>query len=64
MSEYLRDRRLKMLTNSYPLAEFLIRDSKCRVALPGGEVYREEEADRLPVRRRRDAALFRRSACS
>jgi DeoR family ulaG and ulaABCDEF operon transcriptional repressor len=42
MGAYLRDRRLKVLTNSYPLAEALIRDSQCRVALPGGEVYREE----------------------
>jgi DeoR family ulaG and ulaABCDEF operon transcriptional repressor len=42
MGAYLRDRRLKVLTNSYPLAELLIRDSRCRVALPGGEVYREE----------------------
>jgi DeoR family ulaG and ulaABCDEF operon transcriptional repressor len=43
MGAYLRDRRLKVLTNSYPLAEVLIRDSQCRVALPGGEVYREEK---------------------
>ncbi|MCL2429946.1 MAG: DeoR/GlpR family DNA-binding transcription regulator [Alphaproteobacteria bacterium] len=42
MGEFLRQRRLKVLTNSYPLAEILIRDSKCRVALPGGEVYREQ----------------------
>jgi DeoR family ulaG and ulaABCDEF operon transcriptional repressor len=42
MGEYLRERRLKVLTNSYPLAEILIHDSKCRVALPGGEVYREQ----------------------
>ena len=42
MGPFLRDRRLKILTNSYPLAEVLIRDSQCRVALPGGEVYREE----------------------
>jgi DeoR family ulaG and ulaABCDEF operon transcriptional repressor len=42
MGPFLRDRRLKVLTNSYPLAEVLIRDSQCRVALPGGEVYREE----------------------
>jgi DeoR family ulaG and ulaABCDEF operon transcriptional repressor len=40
---FLRERRLKVLTNSYPLAETLIRDSKCRVALPGGEVYREQK---------------------
>ena len=43
MGGFLRDRRLKVLTNSYPLAELLIRESKCRVALPGGEVYREQK---------------------
>jgi DeoR family ulaG and ulaABCDEF operon transcriptional repressor len=43
MAAYLRDRHLKVLTNSYPLAEVLIRESPCRVALPGGEVYREEK---------------------
>jgi DeoR family ulaG and ulaABCDEF operon transcriptional repressor len=32
-----------VLTNSYPLAETLIHDSRCRVALPGGEVYREQK---------------------
>lgn len=42
MGEYLRERRLKVLTNSYLLAEVLIHHSKCRVALPGGEVYREQ----------------------
>jgi len=42
MGDYLRERRLKVLTNSYPLAEILINHSKCRVALPGGEVYREQ----------------------
>jgi len=43
MAAFLRERRLKVLTNSYPLAETLIRDSRCRVALPGGEVYREQK---------------------
>src|SRR3954470_21144229 len=38
MGEFLRERRLKVLTNSYPLAETLIHESSCRVALPGGEV--------------------------
>nr|WP_157332031.1 DeoR/GlpR family DNA-binding transcription regulator [Bradyrhizobium cajani] len=42
MGEYLRERRLKVLTNSYLLADALIHTSKCRVALPGGEVYREQ----------------------
>ena len=35
--------RLKILTNSYPLAEFLIHETQNRVALPGGEVYREQK---------------------
>ena len=43
MSEYLRSTRLKVLTNSYPLAEFLIHETKNRVALPGGEVYRDQK---------------------
>jgi DeoR family ulaG and ulaABCDEF operon transcriptional repressor len=43
MSEYLRPRRLKILTNSYPLAEFLIHETDNRVALPGGEVYRDQQ---------------------
>ena len=43
MASFLRERRLKVLTNSYPLAEVLIRESSCRVALPGGEVYREQK---------------------
>ena len=43
MGAFLRERRLKVLTNSYPLAEALIHFSQCRVALPGGEVYREQK---------------------
>ena len=43
MSEPLRRTRLKVLTNSYPLAEFLIHETQNRVALPGGEVYREQK---------------------
>jgi len=43
MSEFLRDTQLKILTNSYPLAEFLIHETQNRVALPGGEVYREQK---------------------
>ena len=36
-------RELKILTNSYPLAEFLIHETQNRVALPGGEVYRDQK---------------------
>jgi DeoR family transcriptional regulator, ulaG and ulaABCDEF operon transcriptional repressor len=43
MAEFLRNTRLKVLTNSYPLAEFLIRETQNRVALPGGEVYRDQK---------------------
>ncbi len=43
MSEFLRGARLKILTNSYPLAEFLIHETQNRVALPGGEVYRDQK---------------------
>src|SRR5271166_1715643 len=43
MSEFLRCARLKILTNSYPLAEFLIHETLNRVALPGGEVYRDQK---------------------
>src|SRR5271165_1390953 len=42
-SEFLRHTRLKILTNSYPLAEFLIYETQNRVALPGGEVYRDQK---------------------
>ena len=43
MAQFLRNRKLKVLTNSYPLAEFLIRETENRVALPGGEVYRAQK---------------------
>ena len=43
MADFLRGTRLKILTNSYPLAEFLIHETQNRVALPGGEVYRDQK---------------------
>ena len=64
MVEFLRDRRLKILTNSFPLAELLIHESKNRVALPGGAVYREQNLIVVAVRERRDPALFAPAACS
>jgi DeoR family ulaG and ulaABCDEF operon transcriptional repressor len=42
MMDFLRDRRLNILTNSFPIAEALIRSSENRITLPGGEVYREQ----------------------
>ena len=43
MCEFLRGTRLNILTNSYPLAEFLIHETQNRIALPGGEVYRDQQ---------------------
>lgn len=43
MAEFLRHTRLEILTNSYPLADFLIRETRNRVILPGGEVHREQK---------------------
>lgn len=42
MVNFLRDRRLNILTNSFPIAEALMRGSDNRITLPGGEVYREQ----------------------
>ncbi len=42
MVEFLRDKRLNILTNSFPIAEALMRSSQSRITLPGGEVYREQ----------------------
>lgn len=42
MVDFLRERRLNILTNSFPIAEALIRGSANRIMLPGGEVYREQ----------------------
>ena len=38
----LQQRQLQILTNSFPIAESLIRHSRNRIVLPGGEVYREQ----------------------
>lgn len=42
MAEFLRDRRMQILTNSVPIATELINTSQNRIVLPGGEVYREQ----------------------
>ena len=42
MVEPLRERRLNILTNSFPIAEALIAYGKSRVMVPGGEVYRKQ----------------------
>lgn len=41
MAQCLRQHRMQVLTNSFPIAEELIANSGNRVVLPGGELYRE-----------------------
>ena len=42
MSEFLAERRLSILTNSFVLAHELLENSQNQVSLPGGEVYRKQ----------------------
>ncbi len=42
MAEFIRDRPLHVLTNSFPIAESLFRGGRTRVLVPGGEIYREQ----------------------
>ena len=42
MAEFLRHRRMQILTNSVPISHELILTSENRIVLPGGEVYREQ----------------------
>jgi DeoR family transcriptional regulator, ulaG and ulaABCDEF operon transcriptional repressor len=42
MTEFLRERRMQILTNSFPIAQELIANSDNRIVLPGGEIYREQ----------------------
>jgi DeoR family ulaG and ulaABCDEF operon transcriptional repressor len=42
MVEFLREKRLQIVTNSFPIAEALVSRSNSRVILPGGEIYPEQ----------------------
>jgi DeoR family ulaG and ulaABCDEF operon transcriptional repressor len=42
MAEFLRHRRMQIMTNSFPIAQELIANSGNRIVLPGGEIYREQ----------------------
>ncbi len=42
MVHFLVNRRMPILTNSFPIAEHLLRHSKNTVLLPGGTIYREQ----------------------
>ncbi|SER39318.1 transcriptional regulator, DeoR family [Faunimonas pinastri] len=41
MVPFLCERRLQIFTNSFPIAEHLVKHSKNNVVVPGGAVYRE-----------------------
>lgn len=42
MAEFLADKRMKILTNSFLMAERLLVSSENEIILPGGTVYREQ----------------------
>ncbi|MBO0663086.1 DeoR/GlpR family DNA-binding transcription regulator [Jiella sp. MQZ9-1] len=42
MVHFLANRRLQVFTNSFPIAEHLLKHSKNSVMLPGGTIYREQ----------------------
>jgi DeoR family transcriptional regulator, ulaG and ulaABCDEF operon transcriptional repressor len=42
MAEFLRHKRMQILTNSVPISHELLSTSENRIVLPGGEVYREQ----------------------
>ncbi|MGQ8367269.1 DeoR/GlpR family DNA-binding transcription regulator [Glaciecola sp. 1036] len=42
MAEFLSDRRLNILTNSFVLADELLETSQNQVSVPGGEIYRKQ----------------------
>jgi Transcriptional regulators of sugar metabolism len=42
MVHFLANRRLQVFTNSFPIAEHLLKHSKNTVMLPGGTIYREQ----------------------
>lgn len=43
MCPFLVDKNLQILTNSFPVAAYLIAHSQCTVTVPGGIVYREQD---------------------
>jgi len=42
MGEFLCKRSINVLTNSFPLAQYLSENGENQVTLPGGEIYREQ----------------------
>jgi DeoR family ulaG and ulaABCDEF operon transcriptional repressor len=44
MVHFLADMRLQVMTNSFPIAEHLIKNTRNNVMVPGGLIYREQGA--------------------
>ncbi|WP_237152865.1 DeoR/GlpR family DNA-binding transcription regulator [Oryzibacter oryziterrae] len=42
MVHFLSGLKLQVLTNSFPIAEHLVKHSKCTVVVPAGAIYREQ----------------------
>jgi len=42
MVEFLRERKLQIFTNSFAIAEALMKTSENRIILPGGEIFRDQ----------------------
>ncbi|NTE85295.1 DeoR/GlpR family DNA-binding transcription regulator [Agrobacterium rubi] len=42
MVHYMSARRLQVMTNSFAIAEHLVKHSKCTVSVPGGAIYRDQ----------------------
>ncbi len=43
MTEFVGDRELHVLTPSFPVADVLLRRTRCEVILPGGAIYRKQQ---------------------
>ncbi|RFB79299.1 DeoR/GlpR transcriptional regulator [Methylovirgula sp. 4M-Z18] len=42
MVEFLAEKRMQIITNSFSLADMLMRTSRNRILIPGGQIYREQ----------------------
>jgi DeoR family ulaG and ulaABCDEF operon transcriptional repressor len=42
MVEFLTEKRMQIITNSFSLADALMRTSRNRILIPGGQIYREQ----------------------
>ena len=42
MVHFMSARRLQVMTNSFAIAEHLVKQSKCTVTVPGGAIYRDQ----------------------